>query len=144
MTPEPSSPPAGVAFTIPGHPIPQPRQRATARVDAAGRARVRTYQPDIARSWKDIVSIYGRLAVRGIGWPLDAEYTVHLTVRRARRVGDIDNYVKAILDGLNGVAWDDDRQVRELHVVILDPPKKKKGGGGEWEPGVDVRIEAGR
>jgi crossover junction endodeoxyribonuclease RusA len=31
--------------------------------------------------------------------------------------GDIDNYVKSILDGLNGVAWDDDIQVRELKAI---------------------------
>lgn len=141
MTREPSPPPAGVAFTVPGHPIPQPRQRATARVDAAGKARVRTYQPDLARSWKDVVALYGRLAVRGGNWPLDSEYAVHLTVRRSRRVGDVDNFAKAVLDGLNGIAWNDDRQVRELHVVIIDPPKK---GGPEWCFGVDVRIEAGR
>jgi crossover junction endodeoxyribonuclease RusA len=29
--------------------------------------------------------------------------------------GDIDNYVKSVLDGLNGVAYDDDRQVTVLH-----------------------------
>ena len=33
--------------------------------------------------------------------------------------GDIDNYVKSILDGLNGVAWDDDIQVRELKAIKL-------------------------
>lgn len=33
--------------------------------------------------------------------------------------GDIDNYVKSILDGLNGVAWDDDIQVRELKATKL-------------------------
>jgi hypothetical protein len=31
--------------------------------------------------------------------------------------GDIDNYVKSILDGLNGVAFDDDIQVRELKAI---------------------------
>ena len=29
--------------------------------------------------------------------------------------GDIDNVVKAVSDGLNGIAWPDDRQVIELH-----------------------------
>jgi Holliday junction resolvase RusA-like endonuclease len=33
--------------------------------------------------------------------------------------GDIDNYIKSILDGLNGVAWDDDSQVRELQATKL-------------------------
>lgn len=30
--------------------------------------------------------------------------------------GDIDNYSKLILDGLNGKAWADDRQIGVLHV----------------------------
>lgn len=29
--------------------------------------------------------------------------------------GDVDNYVKSLLDGLNGVAYDDDKQVVNLH-----------------------------
>jgi crossover junction endodeoxyribonuclease RusA len=31
--------------------------------------------------------------------------------------GDVDNYVKAILDGLNGLAFEDDRLVRKLLVT---------------------------
>ena len=31
--------------------------------------------------------------------------------------GDIDNYAKTLLDGLNGVAWDDDSQVLKLTVL---------------------------
>lgn len=31
--------------------------------------------------------------------------------------GDIDNYAKSILDGLNGTAFKDDRLIRELVVV---------------------------
>lgn len=33
--------------------------------------------------------------------------------------GDIDNYVKSILDALNGVAWEDDKQIIELTVKKL-------------------------
>jgi Holliday junction resolvase RusA-like endonuclease len=28
--------------------------------------------------------------------------------------GDVDNYIKIALDGLNGAAWNDDKQVREV------------------------------
>lgn len=31
--------------------------------------------------------------------------------------GDIDNVAKSILDGLNGVAWDDDTIVYDLHIT---------------------------
>lgn len=33
--------------------------------------------------------------------------------------GDIDNYVKSILDALNGVAWADDKQITEITVRKL-------------------------
>jgi Holliday junction resolvase RusA-like endonuclease len=31
--------------------------------------------------------------------------------------GDLDNYVKTVLDGLNGVAWKDDSQVAKITAV---------------------------
>lgn len=33
----------------------------------------------------------------------------------ARNRGDVDNLLKAVLDGMNGVAYHDDRQVVEVH-----------------------------
>ena len=37
--------------------------------------------------------------------------------------GDIDNLVKAVLDALNGIMWEDDSQITELHAY------KHKGAG---------------
>jgi len=44
----------------------------------------------------------------------DPSVKLHLFLRG--RSGDVDNYCKSILDGLNGVAYEDDDQVVELLV----------------------------
>ena len=41
-------------------------------------------------------------------------------------LGDIDNHAKSILDGLNGVAWDDDKQVEGLFVRFHNETAPKK------------------
>ena len=41
---------------------------------------------------------------------------------------DIDNVVKCVMDGLNGIAWHDDSQVTEIVAFKVD----RKRGGGEW------------
>ena len=45
---------------------------------------------------------------------------VAMHVYRARRVGDLDNYAKLVLDSLTGIAWGDDAQVVELHAYRRD------------------------
>lgn len=42
---------------------------------------------------------------------------------------DIDNIFKAFLDGLNGVAYHDDKQVIEAHIVKYD---RSRDYGHEW------------
>jgi Holliday junction resolvase RusA-like endonuclease len=40
-------------------------------------------------------------------------------MKEIKLLGDIDNYTKTVLDGLNDVAWADDKQVIKLEVVKL-------------------------
>ena len=70
------------------------------------------------------------LAAGGVKAPKGVEVTVHITTirplpkSRPKRIEsepdiyrpDADNLSKAVLDALNGVAWDDDAQVTELVV----------------------------
>lgn len=43
--------------------------------------------------------------------------TVYEVDWRSKMRGDTDNYVKLTLDGLNGVAFKDDRQVQDIHAT---------------------------
>lgn len=38
-------------------------------------------------------------------------------VFKDRRERDIDNYCKSIFDALNGILWEDDKQIYELHTT---------------------------
>lgn len=39
---------------------------------------------------------------------------------RPRRAGDLDNFFKAPFDALKGVAWGDDKQVRQIHAFQFE------------------------
>lgn len=46
--------------------------------------------------------------------------SVYADIYRPRRVGDLDNYTKALLDALTGFAYMDDSQVARLHLERFD------------------------
>lgn len=52
--------------------------------------------------------------------PLSGRVAVTLRVFRPIRRGDLDNRIKIVLDALQGVAFDDDKQVYELHAYLDD------------------------
>ena len=127
-------------FVIPGHAVPFTR---VGRNPSTGR----TYTPTHYAKYKGLAGRSAALALMArhmLGtWPLDARYRVSIRVYLGARVtSDVDNLGKAILDGCNGVAWEDDRQIDDLHVVrefgheneraevhveVIPPPEPRPG-----------------
>lgn len=100
-----------IQFTIPGRPIP------AARMTRRGKWLNKQAQKYIA--FKQQVGWEARKHFKE-PWqgPVGVELRFYLRVNRSR--GDGDNLVKAVLDGMNCIAWQDDSQVKEGHFYILD------------------------
>lgn len=97
--------------------------------------RGRRLTPEAQRAYQLRVR-WAALAARPDGWPLDARYAIGVTVSRDRRKADWDNAVKTVCDALNGIAWTDDSQVDEAHVVM-------RRGAAEHGVEIVVRVIGG-
>lgn len=67
-----------------------------------------------------------------IGRPLEGPVFVSVAVYRPRRIGDLDNRLKVMLDALRGVAYEDDDQVVEIHAMRFED---------KANPRVEVEVE---
>ena len=94
-------------FEIPGRPIPKGRPRLGYRGQKAY-----VYTPPETREYERLV---GWVAKSAGCRPVEGPVSVSLNVY-ARGKLDADNIAKSILDGLNGIAYEDDDQVVELLV----------------------------
>lgn len=94
-----------ITFTIPGRPVPAVRMTQRSKW---------TKQSQRYLDYKGTVG-WAAKAARCPRFRGRVRVDIDLYIQGGR-VGDVDNYTKSILDGLNGIAWDDDRQVGELHV----------------------------
>jgi crossover junction endodeoxyribonuclease RusA len=83
-----------------------------------------------ARSYKLEVAYVARQA--GIE-KLSGPVALYIDIYRPRRSGDLDNRLKVLIDALQGVAYDDDDQVVEIHARRLDDKRN---------PRVEVEIRA--
>lgn len=91
-------------FVIPGHPIPAVRMtqkskwvnpRAIAYLD-----------------YKRTIGMIARASAKGQQFE---NAVVDMKVYFMGSGGDVDNYIKSVLDGCNGVLWKDDRLVVDAH-----------------------------
>ncbi len=96
------------SITIPGRPVPKGRPR----LGVHGR-KAYVYTPPKTKEYEKLVGWVWKCAgCKPLNGPIAVK--LHLFIRG--RSGDVDNYSKSILDGLNGVAYEDDDQVVELQV----------------------------
>jgi len=96
-----------IAFTIPGRPVPKGRPRLGVR----GR-KAHVYTPPQTVEYERMVG----LVAKATGCkPTYGPVFVALDIYTRRKM-DLDNVAKSILDGLNGIAYEDDDQVVELLV----------------------------
>lgn len=118
-----------VKFVIPG----QPQGKGRPRFARMGN-HVRTYTPDETARYENLVKLYYQQAANGV--KLNGEisaaiigvFPIPSSVSKKTRKqmiegkilhtkkSDCDNLAKIVLDSVNGIAYDDDRQVCELYV----------------------------
>jgi len=105
----PGSEPA-IVFHVPGPVIPKGRPRTVTRDGKS-----HTYTPKRTKDYEGVVKLYA-LQARGRRKPFSGNVSLDIEIRGKGR-GDLDNQVKSLLDALNGVLYNDDKQVVELHVI---------------------------
>lgn len=135
-----------VEFFVPGEPVPQPRPRVFL---AGGRARaVSAPKAHPVTAFKEAVALTARQAcehgpLRGPLWL----YVLFLMPRPKSKCWkrrsqprewhhckpDLDNLVKALLDGCNMICWHDDAQVCFMEVA-------KRIAAGHEQAGVAVKV----
>lgn len=125
-SPSPSRPdgaarrPAGVAveFDVPGRPVPKARPRVVRDADPfGGPGTTRTFTPRDTVEWEATVRQVAALHVRS---PLDGPVQVEAWFYGASPQADLDNLLKAVLDGMQPVAFADDRQVTRVIAERVD------------------------
>ena len=110
-----------------------PRPAVVAPPQLAAQSIVLPVPPSANRYWRHyagrtVVSAGARAYKAGVALvaqhagmrPFAGPVAVYLHVYRARKAGDLDNSAKVLLDALQGVAYNDDAQIVELHLYRHD------------------------
>jgi len=96
-----------IKLTIPGRPVPKARPRLGVR----GR-KAFVYTPPATKEYEKLVGWVAKATgCRPVKMPVAVVLDVYI-----KRKLDADNIAKSILDGLNGIVYEDDDQVVELLV----------------------------
>lgn len=117
--------PRKAQFTIPGSPVGKARPRFT---------RGRTYTPAKSKEYEEVVAYAAHQAIKQpftgpvrltllcwfeIPQSLSAPKRQDRLSHHHTQKPDLDNVVKAITDGMNGIAYADDSQIAEVRAVKI-------------------------
>ena len=112
----------GLYFSVSGNPIPKQSFRKGKN----------NYTPIRIKAWQEIVGWKAKEAMIGrdifVG---DLKVQIYFR-RKDKRRADLDNLCKAVLDACNGIVWEDDNQIIELHLFKLIDKE---------DPGVGIRVD---
>lgn len=119
-----------IKFTVPGNPVAKGRARSFIRNGKIGH-----YTPNKTVSYENLVKIMAAEAMGGLNpiddavlmnvglyvqipasWAKKKQYQARNGEVRPLSKPDLDNYIKVISDAMNGVVFNDDKQVVELSV----------------------------
>ena len=76
--------------------------------------------------WRNAVRVVARQAYLGKP-PIKGPVRLFVDIYGARANADFDNLVKGIADSLEGIFYDNDRQIRYARIELHDcPPKKRR------------------
>lgn len=129
---EPPAKPFRVSFVLAGEPVPKERPRFAQRGSS-----IISYTPTKTKAYETAIAYAAKFAMTGrktptgplvvtveavLGVPKSwtakqRQGALDGTTRPDRARKDLDNIIKAVLDGGNHVLWKDDRQVCELHAT---------------------------
>lgn len=115
-----------VCFRVDGAPVPKRRAR-TFFDKRVGKIVSKT--PEETESYESLVANLARAACLERRWPLggwpsrDVRYVLRVEVMAANDRADADNYAKITADGLNKIAWPDDRRICNMVVSkrVVEP-----------------------
>jgi Holliday junction resolvase RusA-like endonuclease len=112
-------------FVIPGEPV--AKGRARSRV--VGRF-ARHYTPAETRRYETKAATACQEAASEARWQPSpkARFALCVTVYRTHdgKGGDLDNYVKAVSDAINGIAFPDDRYVRTIVAALAQDRERPR------------------
>lgn len=94
-------------FTATGQPIPKGRPRHNT---ISGN----TFTPQRTVKAEEAVGVAFRRGVVGYGPPRTGRFKLSCVFHVKRDDADIDNLIKMVMDGLQGFAWVNDKQVKKL------------------------------
>lgn len=122
-----------ITLTIPGVPVAKGRPRFRNRRTKAGAEFVQTYSPEKTRSYDAVVRTLAELAMAGrppLTGPLQVNFVAFLPIPRSwskKRATsalegrvlptyrpDLDNMIKNVFDGSNGILFADDAQITDV------------------------------
>lgn len=104
-----------ITFNIPLKPKAKGRPRAGKNGMYTDKA-TREYEDAIRQTYIDLglPKLEGSIQITCTFQTTHINVTLISVKEESKLRGDVDNYVKSLLDGLNGVAYDDDKQIVNL------------------------------